>query len=383
MRAPEETWELLAPKLTRFGITRVADVTGLDIIGIPVAVAYRPLSKTLTVSQGKGQSAVLAKVSGVMESIELWHAETAYPALAYERTAGADLALPYDVRDLPAISGSLVTAATPLAWVRAVGLVEGGASFLPFDLVCFVSPAAQRWRPAGFKLTSNGLASGNSRDEAALHALYEVIERDGISLLPGAREQIYIDPTSVDDPACAKMIEQIRRVGVQLRLIHVPNRFGVPCFAAWVWSDDFPVLTLGAGAHLAPAVALSRALTEAAQSRLTAIAGSRDDQVPIYGGVRRADHGPPALPATSINWSLFADGVAGGSLELAEDLRWVARRVTDVLGREPLLVDLSTDSEIAVVKVIAPRASLDIERMHPTRTPDFMRTEASAQEASR
>ena len=47
---------------------------------------------------------------------------------------------------------------------------------------------------------------------------------------------------------------------------------------------------LGVGCHLSPEVALARALTEAAQSRLTFIAGSRDDMFP--------EHYVPALPST-------------------------------------------------------------------------------------
>ncbi|MQS39922.1 hypothetical protein FFZ77_31390, partial [Streptomyces katsurahamanus] len=50
-RLPAETWDTIRPLLPRFGISRVADVTGLDVIGLPVAVAFRPLSRTLAVSQ--------------------------------------------------------------------------------------------------------------------------------------------------------------------------------------------------------------------------------------------------------------------------------------------------------------------------------------------
>jgi ribosomal protein S12 methylthiotransferase accessory factor YcaO len=35
---------------------------------------------------------------------------------------------------------------------------------------------------ATFAATTNGLASGNTRDEALLHALMEVIERDAVTL---------------------------------------------------------------------------------------------------------------------------------------------------------------------------------------------------------
>lgn len=57
------------------GVTRIANVTGLDFVGVPVVMVVRPKSKSLSVSQGKGLSLDAAKASGLMESIELYHAE--------------------------------------------------------------------------------------------------------------------------------------------------------------------------------------------------------------------------------------------------------------------------------------------------------------------
>ena len=57
------------------GITRIANVTGLDTIGIPVVMVCRPNSRSVSVSQGKGLTLAAAKASGVMESVEGYHAE--------------------------------------------------------------------------------------------------------------------------------------------------------------------------------------------------------------------------------------------------------------------------------------------------------------------
>ncbi|MEV6575650.1 hypothetical protein [Streptomyces sp. NPDC051577] len=59
-RTPEQTWEAVAGCLPEFGVTRVADLTGLDCIGLPVWTAIRPASLTLSTSQGKGATALLA-----------------------------------------------------------------------------------------------------------------------------------------------------------------------------------------------------------------------------------------------------------------------------------------------------------------------------------
>ncbi len=73
--APDETMARLQPLLPVMGITRIANITGLDTIGIPVVMVCRPNSRSLAVSQGKGLDLPSARVSGVMESIELHHAE--------------------------------------------------------------------------------------------------------------------------------------------------------------------------------------------------------------------------------------------------------------------------------------------------------------------
>ena len=81
----EELVRWLRPHFGLFGITRLADVTGLDHLGIPVAVCCRPNGRALSVSQGKGRTRAQAFASALMESIETWHAET--PALAEHRAA--------------------------------------------------------------------------------------------------------------------------------------------------------------------------------------------------------------------------------------------------------------------------------------------------------
>src|SRR6266404_9735091 len=68
----DRVWRL-APVM---GITRVANVTGLDEVGIPVVMVSRPNSRSVTVSQGKGIDLGSAKASGLMEAAELYHAET-------------------------------------------------------------------------------------------------------------------------------------------------------------------------------------------------------------------------------------------------------------------------------------------------------------------
>ena len=117
VRPPEETYEAIRPLLRDFGITRLADVTGLDIIGIPVVMAVRPLGTTLSVAQGKGATLLLAKVSGAMEAIEFWHAENAVPAPELFDTPASEIDLPYGIADL---AGALEVVRAARAQVQVV-----------------------------------------------------------------------------------------------------------------------------------------------------------------------------------------------------------------------------------------------------------------------
>src|SRR5918994_4946982 len=75
MVEPRSTFERVPPMRVRMGITRVANVTGLDRIGLPVVMVCRPNSRSIAVSQGKGLDLDAARASGLMESVETYHAE--------------------------------------------------------------------------------------------------------------------------------------------------------------------------------------------------------------------------------------------------------------------------------------------------------------------
>src|SRR5437868_3804792 len=86
---PNDTLKILRPLLKRAGITRVGNVTGLDHVGVPTWIVVRPLSSSLTVSQGKGITDDLAKTSAIMESLELYHAENLDVPEVYETIENA------------------------------------------------------------------------------------------------------------------------------------------------------------------------------------------------------------------------------------------------------------------------------------------------------
>ena len=76
--APTETLACVGPLMAQMGITRIANITGLDRIAPSrLVMVCRPNSRSIRpVSQGKGLDLAAAKTSGLMEAVETYHAET-------------------------------------------------------------------------------------------------------------------------------------------------------------------------------------------------------------------------------------------------------------------------------------------------------------------
>jgi ribosomal protein S12 methylthiotransferase accessory factor len=347
---PEDTWERVAPMLPRFGITRVADITGLDDVGLPVHVAYRPDGLTYAVSIGTGSSAAQSRVSAVMESIEAWHAENLrLPASV--RCPASDLRLDYDVRGLSLAPRSPLTGHTVLDWVPGHGLLTGAGTFAPADLIRLDLTPAVDWAQALFQVTSNGLAVGNTTADAVLHGLVEVIERDSVVsyLARPSRAGGYIDPGTCTDPRTLRTYEALRAADCTVLARDITGRVGLPCYAAVVWSPDVPVNCGGYGCHVDRGIALGRAMAEAAQTRLALIAGARDD----IDGVSYTGSPPPPQPSALLPLPGEPSWAVGHDLDAV--IRHCACLVSAVTGAEPFAADITMpDIGIPTVKVIAP-----------------------------
>ncbi|MGW0924944.1 YcaO-like family protein [Streptomyces sp. NPDC002755] len=365
-RAPEETWEAVAGVLPEFGITRVADLSGLDCIGLPVWTAIRPASRTLSTSQGKGATALLAKLSAVMEAIELWHVEQPLPVAAYG--PAIDVAPDSPVAALPLTIPCPEDLLTQMVWEWTPGtaLLSGEKVLMPVDVV---RRRAQRpqWSPDLLRATSTGLACGNTRDEALLHALFEVVERDVLYRdgQAGGQRRTLIAPGTVADSHSQEVMGRILTAGMALEIALVDGPYGLPVCVAYLWSEDYPVVFAGGGCHRSPAIALSRALTEAAQSRLTAIAGTRDDLSSEPGSFGTPLY-RPARTAGLASWPDATSHFTGSDEGFTHEVGDVARRIMHVTGHEPVALDLSApDSPVHAVHTVCPGTRSRIRRSMP------------------
>ncbi|HZE41730.1 MAG TPA: YcaO-like family protein [Stackebrandtia sp.] len=358
--APERTLARIVPLLPRMGITRLSDVTWLDDIGVPVFQAVRPNSYTISVSQGKGLTPDLAKVSAAMESIETWHAERLPPGDTRDTVAAIAPELDYGLDELPLLPRHHLNPGATVEWGRARRLIDGTDTLVPMECLRLDGRTSARWQLPLFHTTSNGLASGNTVGEATLHALYEVIERDAIARAATADGTVVVDLDSVGGDA-AELIERLRAAEVAVRVDVLPSPTGVACVRARIVSDAFPYVFEGMGAHLDRDVAFCRAVTEAVQSRVTAISGARDDMRGDWyrraGLVAAGRSGTPDLEPLYRNpvRTAFGDVPSVRHATLGEDLTRVAHLVRGHTGRDPLVVDHTRpDIGIAVVRVVCP-----------------------------
>ncbi|NNH68751.1 YcaO-like family protein [Nocardia uniformis] len=360
VRHPEATWAAIAPHIHEYGISRLANVTDLDIVGIPVYMAVRPMARTLTVAQGKGADPLAAKVSAAMEAIEMWHAEHAVPDATATAVPATELHLPYRVSDLATTVRGIGTDSMVLDWIPATDFSRDLSTYVPRSAVVMDWRPPPRWTPLALPSTSNGLASGNTRAEACIHAMLEVIERDctaQLSLIP-QRERTRINPATVTDPTVVDLIGKLRAAGAWFELVIAATQWPVWCFACYLWLPDAPVIAAGSGAHTDPGVALSRAITEAAQSRLTTIVGTRDDINPKSYTRSAAPLHPPEDPddqSTLLSWQTMIDsGPVHRFNDDHTEAAWLAALIADNSGHSPLIVDLADGSDFAVVKVLCP-----------------------------
>jgi YcaO-like protein with predicted kinase domain len=364
---PDETLASLKPLMPKMGITRLANVTGLDIIGLPVVMSVRPCSRSLSVSQGKGLDLDSAKVSAAMESIEGYHAERVTGPLqlaSFDELRQTDTVV--DPLRLPLSTIRPFQTTLPLLWIAGDDWLRHERVWVPFQLVHTAYTTRMRWDLVGFAASSTGLASGNHVLEAVSHALCEIVERDATARFAARpeeeRDARRLDLRTVDDADCLAVLERYRHAGVDVAVWDVTSHVGVAAFECLIaeHSDD-PNRMLssagGMGCHLTRQVALLRALTEAAQSRLTIIAGSRDD-------MGRASYEAWRDPANTARWRQATTGrgcvrftsvpsVESDSFEedLARLLDAVARAGCDRV----IVVELTRpEIGIPVVRVIVP-----------------------------
>ena len=303
--APDCFFERVLRVSRSHGVTRLADVTGLDRIGLPVWQAVRPAGRSLSVHQGKGATPIGAKIGALCEAIECDHAEKAVadgPRCPFGALAESQRAP--DVADFSRDRTRPPPDSEPIQWCRATDLLSGGDHYVPH--ACVSLDMSTGVPSPYFERSSSGLGLGASEGEAIATALYEAVERDAIgrwdrSDAP-ARLASSLAPDSIPFDWFLLWRDRCRERDIGLRIFAADSVGGVPALIVSIAGKaEFGTESRrfsGTAVHGDPEIALFKAMAEAMQSRLTFIAGVRDDFLPSHYAAPKS--GPPRPPPSGI-----------------------------------------------------------------------------------
>lgn len=401
-RDPEETWLAHSHHISSVvGIVPVVElngpaamrsfVAGANVVGVDDPVIAASLFRNR--GGGKGLTLSAARASALAEALE----RDALRARRdeFHRTArysDIDGAIhPHSVQlfsetQMQLSAAAWLTGATPNgvshpvpvpfredqehAWSPIRSLVTGELHWLPTSMMYI------GWAPRGSGLPpacSNGVAAGNTIAEAQLQGLLELVERDAVALWWYPKSHRHrIDVESWDDPRVQAAVAPHVAAGSQVFVVDITTDLGIPAAVANVRDRRTGLLLTGAGAHTDPAIAVARAITEAAQMA-AALAGA-DANDPHFRAYAEAAW-DRSLTESDTNW-VFGSGEATipetpTYASVAEARDDVVSRIRDA-GHDVLWADLTRrDVDLAVVRTFAPGLRHFWRRLAPGRLYDI------------
>jgi ribosomal protein S12 methylthiotransferase accessory factor len=338
------------------GISEVRDITELDVLGVPVFVSVRPQARGEAFTFGKGLRSVDAEVGAYMEALEFYFAEPGIGDVSTHWGSARDVAgherADDAILDFVPLLQREVDLDGPLLLALARDLESGAECAIPAELIYYPAPEVGQ---SLFGSSTNGLASGNSVLEATIQALLELIERDIWSFEFVRNVSKLVEAASLPD-GVSEIVGRAEQNGLQLKIRTIPNDYGIPFFAAFVFDLNNPsrkTFNGGWACDLDRDRALIRAVNEAAQSRVAFIHGGRkapasdaDEQV------RRHMMGV-SDPRQQVLLTDIPDLAVDSTLQQKLDaLIEILRRVV----REPIyrVVFTPPDSPLQVVRVVVP-----------------------------
>jgi ribosomal protein S12 methylthiotransferase accessory factor len=368
-REPAGTAELVRALFAvrqRFGITRLGSLTRLERAGVSVVQAIRPLSLSNAVATGKGLSQLQAAASALMEALETWAAERV-PETRVTTARACDLG--DEIRTLYA--GSLVHSFDAgwdrllLGWIEAYDLFTARALPVPMALVdtVYTLPSPH---PVAFPRTTTGLAGGATLLSAVIHAALEILERASVATAERRSRSLGerpVDADSVQAPLSSEILSRLRAADLVAGIWLVPTEHSLPVFRCHVIEGEehreiAPLPGEGFGCDFSHDHALAKALLEASQARVTAIAGTREDltrqSYPERYDRKRLTEWRNLISAPPRAVEFPNDGDAPAFGEAALDR--IVRALEAAGARAALLVPLFTgvDPSLEVVRMVAP-----------------------------
>jgi ribosomal protein S12 methylthiotransferase accessory factor len=279
-KKPAETIAEMEPLMRRIGAVDLVDCTEKDRHGIPcfAVIRRRAGPGNLQVHVGRGLDPEEAQASAMAMAIERFSAEYQGDPMelaAYE-TIGIKRAV--DPRDL--ILSRTLGMGEQIHWTPGFDLLNRAEIFIPSNAI-YLPYNTLGMAQGLFASDPNGLASGNTPNEAILYGLLEVLERDALSraernhslgkrLTPGASSPVQ------------DLLSRYEKAGIPIHLWLVEGLTRIPTVAAAAddtVTRDPALLVMGAAAHPSPEIAAVQALLEVTQRRAVRL----QDATPVAG----------------------------------------------------------------------------------------------------
>lgn len=368
-RRPESTERLVRALVAArrcFGITRIGSLSRLDRAGVSVAQIVRPLSLSNAASQGKGENIIDAAASAFMEALECWAAERIeHSRIRFARARD----LGDEVRDLYA--GCRVHGFDAgwdqlrLGWIDGYDLLTARVVPVPLALVdtIYTLPSPH---PIAFPRSTRGLAAGSTVLAAIIHAALEILERANVATAeryPRRYPERQIDPASAPGPRSSRILARLAEADLAVGAWLVPGDHDLPVFRSEVIETErhreiAPMPGEGSACDFTLDSALANALLEAAQARVTALGGSREDITRAsypkrYDRIDMAARRKAYLaPVDAVQLPADTHGPASGVAALDT----VLRALKDAGGRAVVVVPLhsSKDPDFEVIRLVVP-----------------------------
>lgn len=385
VKDPVDTYDSNEEKLRTAGITRITEITHLDRVKIPVFSSIRPTAQSggVSVYAGKGATVEQARASAMMEGFERYSAEKQdidqekISISAYNEIKNDSVLNPRDLL-LPKSFENQNIEMQKLEWIEAEEIISESPILVPANAVFHPYIPNREIKPSAmamFKGNTNGLASGNVIEEAVLHGIFEVVERDAWSIFElTKRNKKQIDLDTIENETVSELVEKFTSQGIKIKLMDITADLKIPTIVASADDTvlkDAALLTLGVGTHLNPEIATIRALSEVAQSRATQIHGTREDTVRAdfmrkagYENMKRTNKDYFVEEDEKINLSDIENKITGS---IKRDIEVSIEEVQKAGLDKVIYYDLTREEiGVNVARVIIPKAELyclDEERL--------------------
>ncbi|MFE5581731.1 TOMM precursor leader peptide-binding protein [Kitasatospora sp. NPDC056531] len=158
-----------------------------------------------------------------------------------------------------------------VSWVWAYSFRQARPVLVPETYAYYrtaLQPGVRADKPFTFEI-SNGCALGGCLEEAILHGILEVVERDAFLMTWYARMPVpEVDLARAPDPRVGLVVERLERTGYRVRVFDMTLTEAIPAF--WVLAQDTtgdatrPQVICTSGSALDPVAAVLTALGELA-----------------------------------------------------------------------------------------------------------------------